>query len=95
LPGATKPTAPAAFSLAPAAVSAAGPKAGLVKSSAGGGRAPPAPPRAAPAPPPPVDPSKEWYKALYNFTGQEGEMNLTKGELVEVKEKDANGELSS
>ena len=31
------------------------------------------------------------YKALYNFAGQNGEMNLTKGELVEVKEKDDNG----
>lgn len=31
------------------------------------------------------------YKALYNFQGQEGEMNLTKGELVEVKTKDDNG----
>jgi len=32
------------------------------------------------------------YKALYNFTGQEGEMNLVKGEEVEVKEKDDNGQ---
>ena len=31
------------------------------------------------------------YKALYNFAGQEGEMNLVKGEEVEVKEKDDNG----
>lgn len=53
-------------------------------------------PRAAP-PPPPVPPAraaasdKDMYKALYNFQGQEGEMNLTKGELVEVKTKDDNG----
>jgi len=32
------------------------------------------------------------YKALYNFAGQAGEMNLVKGEEVEVKEKDDNGE---
>jgi myosin-1 len=38
-----------------------------------------------------ADPNKELYKALYNFTGQEGEMNLVKGETVEVKEKDPNG----
>jgi myosin-1 len=31
------------------------------------------------------------YKALYNFAGQEGEMNLVKGEEVEVKQKDDNG----
>ena len=31
------------------------------------------------------------YKALYSFEGQEGEMNLVKGESVEVKEKDDNG----
>lgn len=35
------------------------------------------------------------YKALYAFTGQEGEMNLVKGEQVEVKEKDDNGEFLS
>lgn len=34
------------------------------------------------------------YKALYNFSGQDGEMNLVKGEEVEVKEKDDNGELA-
>ena len=54
-------------------------------------------PRAAP-PPPPAPPAraaasdKDMYKALYNFQGQEGEMNLTKGELVEVKTKDDNGQ---
>lgn len=47
----------------------------------------------APPPPPrlPATPAKETYKALYNFTGQAGEMNLTKGEQVEVKQKDDNG----
>jgi myosin-1 len=55
----------------------------------GAGRAPPPPPRA--APPPAPAPSKDMYKCLYNFTGQPGEMNLVKGELVELKEKDDNG----
>lgn len=32
------------------------------------------------------------YKALYNFSGQDGEMDLVKGEQVEVKEKDDNGQ---
>lgn len=36
-------------------------------------------------------PAKQLYKALYNFTGQAGEINLTKGEQVEVKQKDDNG----
>lgn len=31
------------------------------------------------------------YKAVYNFKGQQGELDLTKGELVEVKQKDDNG----
>jgi myosin-1 len=31
------------------------------------------------------------YKALYNFEGQAGEMNLTKDGQYEVKEKDDNG----
>lgn len=52
-----------------------------------GSRPPPPPP-----PPPSAGPPKEMYKALYNFAGQPGEMNLVKGEEVEVKEKDDNGE---
>jgi myosin-1 len=59
-------------------------------SGAGAGRAPPPPPRAAP-PPAPAGPAKDMYKCLYNFAGQAGEMNLVKGELVELKEKDDNG----
>jgi myosin-1 len=55
----------------------------------GAGRAAPPPP-----PPPPAAPHKEMYKALYNFAGQEGEIQLVKGEEVEVKEKDDNGECS-
>jgi len=57
----------------------------------GAGRAPPPPP-APPAPiAAPARPAKQMYKALYNFAGQEGEVALVKGELVEVKEKDENG----
>nr|XP_031862426.1 myosin-1 [Kwoniella shandongensis]KAA5529498.1 myosin-1 [Kwoniella shandongensis] len=95
LPGATKPSAPAAvasFAAAPAATL----KAPVAHAVAGAGRAPPAiPGRGAPPPPPPppppAGPPKELYKALYNFAGQPGEMQLVKGETVEVKEKDDNG----
>ncbi|ORY26132.1 P-loop containing nucleoside triphosphate hydrolase protein [Naematelia encephala] len=96
LPGATKPAPPAALASMPAAKTAA-PALGHVAKPAGAGRAPPAvpghhaPPPPPPPPPPPAAPSKEMYKALYNFSGQEGEIQLVKGEEVEVKEKDENG----
>lgn len=51
---------------------------------------PPPPPPPPPAATPPA-PKKDMYKALYNFQGQEGEMDLTKGDEVEVKEKSDNG----
>jgi len=57
----------------------------------GAGRAPPPPPAPPAAPPAPARPAKQMYKALYAFAGQEGEVALVKGELVEVKEKDENG----
>ncbi|KAK8864643.1 myosin-1 [Kwoniella newhampshirensis] len=93
LPGATKPSAPAAVASITSA--AAAPRAPVL-SGAGAARAPPAiPGRGAPPPPPPPPPSsgppKELYKTLYNFAGQPGEMQLVKGETVEVKEKDDNG----
>lgn len=106
LPGAAKPSAPAGIaantsSAAPVAAKAA-PSAGrAMPPSVGGGAAaathsraaapppPPPPPPAAPAAP--ARPQKELYKALYNFQGQEGEMDLVKGDEVEVKEKDDNG----
>lgn len=51
--------------------------------------------RAAPPPPPPppaaARPAKDMYKAIYNFQGQEGELSLTKGEMIDVKQKDDNG----
>lgn len=63
------------------------------KPTLGGGaaRAPPPPPAPPIAPAAPARPAKQMYKALYAFTGQEGEVALVKGELVEVKEKDENG----
>lgn len=64
--------------------------------SVGALRAPPAVPGRAALPPPPhpppaAGPPKELYKALYSFSGQPGEIQLVKGEEVEVKEKDDNG----
>ena len=55
--------------------------------------APPPPP----PPPPPAaahEPDVELYRARYDFSGQEGELSLSKDDLVEVKEKDDNGECS-
>lgn len=100
LPGAAKPSAPAALGNMPTSTPVSAPKPSLGGAATGAARAAPAVPGAARAPPPPpappaapARPAKEMYKALYNFTGQEGEMNLVKGEEVEVKEKDDNGEL--
>lgn len=81
---------PSAFG-APKAPGAFGAPAAPKAPAAGRGAPPPPPP---PPPPPaaaPAAPAKEMYRALYNFAGQEGEMNLTKGDEVEVKEKDDNG----
>lgn len=82
------PVAAAATRAVPTAVKAPVP----FKAAGGGARAAPPPP---PPPPPPAAappaPAKELYRALYNFAGQEGEMNLVKGDEVEVKEKDDNG----
>ncbi|KZT54789.1 myosin-1 [Calocera cornea HHB12733] len=48
-----------------------------------------------PPPPPPVSapaaPEVPMYKALFDFSGQEGEMSMKKGDLVQVEEKDDNG----
>lgn len=91
LPGAAKPSAPAALA-AQTPVSIPKPTTGGAARAAppipGANRAPPPPP---PPPAAPAAPPKEMYKALYNFSGQDGEMNLVKGEEVEVKEKDDNG----
>lgn len=84
LPGAAKPPPPAAI----ASSFGNGSSAPTVKATKA---APPAPPPAPPARQPAAGPAKDMYKALYNFSGQAGEMNLTKGEMVEVKTKDDNG----
>ena len=93
LPGAMKPSAPPAVAATPVPASAM-----MAPKTVNGGAARPPPiipGRGAPPPPPPpppvAAPPKEMYKALYNFTGQAGEMKLVKGEEVEVKEKDDNG----
>lgn len=54
---------------------------------------PPPPARTAAPPPPPAKPDVPRYKSLFNFDGQDGEMSLKKEDIVEVKEKDDNGEL--
>ncbi|CAD6573520.1 MAG: class II myosin, partial [Tremellales sp. Tagirdzhanova-0007] len=93
LPGAMKPSAPPAVAAAPVPASTA--MAPKVVNGGASRPAPGVPGRGAPPPPPPPPPvsatPKEMYKALYNFTGQAGEMKLVKGEEVEVKEKDDNG----
>ncbi|WVO18360.1 myosin-1 [Cryptococcus depauperatus] len=92
LPGATKPAAPTILSNTPSLVSKKTPANSITASASrpapsipGRGVLPP------PPPPPAAGPPKEMYTALYNFTGQEGEINLVKGEEVELKEKEDNG----
>lgn len=87
LPGGVKPINPLA------SIPAVAPKPSAPAAAAGGVRAaPPPPPRAAaPPPPPPTKPEVPRYKALFAFEGQPGEINLTKGDIVELKEKDDNG----
>ncbi|EJD03816.1 uncharacterized protein FOMMEDRAFT_106001 [Fomitiporia mediterranea MF3/22] len=53
--------------------------------------APPSRPAAPPPPPPSAEPDVEMYKSKFAFEGQEGEMSLQKGDLVELVEKDDNG----
>ncbi|KAI7360296.1 Myosin-1 [Hortaea werneckii] len=58
--------------------------------SSASGRAPP------PPPPAPAQPPAQQYKALYDFQGQSsGEMSLTKGELIEVQQKENNGKYTN
>jgi myosin-1 len=73
--------------------SASAPKAAAAPVAVAAARpTPPPPPRAGgPPPPPPGRPEVPRYRSLYNFDGQEGEMNLRKEDVVEVKEKDDNG----
>ncbi|KAI6875648.1 Myosin-1 [Hortaea werneckii] len=49
-----------------------------------------------PPPPAPAQPPAQQYKALYDFQGQSsGEMSLTKGELIEVQQKENNGKYTN
>ncbi|KAJ7193312.1 myosin-1 [Mycena pura] len=50
--------------------------------------APPPPP---PPPPPAAKPSVPMYRAKFDFVGEEGEMNLSKDDVVELIEQDDNG----
>jgi myosin-1 len=66
------------------------PAGGAKRASVGG--AAPAPPPPRPPPAPAAAPEKPMYKALYDFdSANEGEMGLTKDELVEVTQKDDAG----
>ncbi|KAJ6575419.1 P-loop containing nucleoside triphosphate hydrolase protein [Mycena capillaripes] len=98
LPGKTTPSA------APTPVirstPAAAPKPAAATPSAATARAPPAkrssvaPPPPPPPPPPPAAPAKPavpMYRAKFDFAGEEGEMSLTKDDLVELLEQDDNG----
>lgn len=52
---------------------------------------PPPPPPPPPPPAAPEEPEVPQYKATYDFQGQEGEMSLAQGDVVELVEKDENG----
>jgi len=72
-----------------------------VKAPAAASAAKPAPTSSAKAPPPPPppppphaaveEPQVDMYRATYAFEGQEGEISLSKGDVVEVVEKEDNG----
>lgn len=55
---------------------------------------PPPPPPPPPALATPAETDVPLYKALFAFAGQEGEMALAADDLVELVEKDDNGELN-
>ncbi|KAG9103459.1 class II myosin [Ceratobasidium sp. 370] len=61
--------------------------------AAAAARIPPPPTRAPapPPPPPPAEPEVPMVKVLYDFAGQPGEMSLSKGEMLELVEKDKDG----
>ncbi|KAJ7610778.1 P-loop containing nucleoside triphosphate hydrolase protein [Roridomyces roridus] len=93
LPGQSRPAA------APTPVIQAKPAAVPKPAAAASGRAPPAKPSSAAAPPPPPPPpppapaasAVPQYRAKFDFAGEEGEMSLTKDDLVELVEQDDNG----
>ncbi|KAJ3489600.1 hypothetical protein NLI96_g2030 [Meripilus lineatus] len=66
-----------------------------VAASVSTGRSVPPPPSRTvappPPPPPPAEPDVEQYKAIFAFDGQDGEVSLKKGDIVELVEKSDNG----
>ncbi|KAG9026940.1 class II myosin [Tulasnella sp. JGI-2019a] len=77
---------------APVVAAASTPRVPPVSKRASMGVPPPPPP----PPPPPAptiveEPEVPTYKSLYAFEGQEGEMSLALGDVVELVEKDENG----
>ncbi|KAG8886928.1 class II myosin [Tulasnella sp. 332] len=85
------PAAPTPVSAPIAAAAVSAPKLAPVAKRQSMGIPPPPPP-----PPPPVltpveEPEIPTYKSLYAFEGQEGEMSLALGDIVELREKDENG----
>ncbi|KAF8684726.1 Myosin Large ATPase [Rhizoctonia solani] len=74
---------------------AAQPLPGQISTPTAASRSVPTPPSRSAAPPPPPPPAAEpevpTVKVLYDFAGQPGEMSLTKGEILELVEKDKDG----
>ncbi|KAJ7897177.1 P-loop containing nucleoside triphosphate hydrolase protein [Mycena olivaceomarginata] len=78
-----KPAAPKPAAATPSAAARAPP---AKRASVAAPPPPPPPPPAAPA-----KPAVPMYRAKFDFAGEEGEMSLTKDDLVELLEQDDNG----
>ncbi|KAJ7293040.1 P-loop containing nucleoside triphosphate hydrolase protein [Mycena rebaudengoi] len=70
---------------------AATPKAAPASAARASAPAPAARASAPPPPPPPPKPAANLYRAKFDFAGEEGEMSLTKDDIVELIEQDDNG----
>ncbi|KAF7307172.1 Microfilament motor [Mycena indigotica] len=93
LPGKTTTTAVSVPVIKPTPTPAAVPKPSTSTAAKRTSVAAPPPP---PPPPPPARPAAAesatpMYRAKFDFAGEEGEMSLTKDDLVELLEKDDNG----
>lgn len=97
LPGQSKPAAASNPIAASIPAAAPKPKPTPVKAPTAGASARPTPALPAlrqpppPPPPPAAEPAKKMYRAIYTFSGQEGEMSLKKGDEVELIEENDNG----
>ncbi|KAJ7786618.1 P-loop containing nucleoside triphosphate hydrolase protein [Mycena metata] len=96
LPGKTTPSAAPTpvIRATPAAVSAPKPAASAASRAPAKRTSVQAPPPPPPPPPPaaaPAKPATPMYRAKFDFAGEEGEMSLTKDDLVELIEEDTNG----